>query len=152
MPSPANLAGKGSWRLRVKSTWGSRKIRADNWCRSWVAIASNTLLQPCRTGPREDALETEVQAQSEDALRFIVTRCRYAEMYDALGLRELGAILSCERDGALIKGFNSDIGLDRPQTILGGASHCIFHYVRRRDVPAEIDERHTFSQSWAVRP
>jgi len=85
---------------------------------------------------KEDALKTEVEAQSENELRFIVTRCRYAEMYDALGLGELGAILSCERDGALMKGFNSDVDLDRPQTILGGASHCIFHYARRHDVPS----------------
>jgi hypothetical protein len=85
---------------------------------------------------KEGALETQVEAQSGNELRFNITRCRYAEMYDALGLRELGAILSCERDGALMKGFNSDIVLDRPQTILGGASHCVFHYSRRRDVPS----------------
>jgi hypothetical protein len=78
----------------------------------------------------EDALEIEVLAQSEDELRFNVTRCRYAEMYEALGLSELGAILSCGRDAALIEGFNSDISLERPQTILGGASHCDFYYFR----------------------
>ena len=30
---------------------------------------------------KEDALEIEVLAQSEDELRFNVTRCRYAEIY-----------------------------------------------------------------------
>jgi hypothetical protein len=85
----------------------------------------------------EDALEIEVLAQSEDELRFNVTRCRYAEMYEALGLSELGAILSCGRDAALIEGFNSDISLERPQTILGGASHCDFQYFVSPH-PAEI--------------
>src|SRR5271165_2867667 len=39
---------------------------------------------------KEDALEIEALLQSEDELRFNVTRCRYAEMYEALGLSELG--------------------------------------------------------------
>jgi len=79
---------------------------------------------------KEDALEIEVLAQSEDELRFNVTRCRYAEMYESLGLRELGAVLSCGRDAALIEGFNPDISFERTQTMLGGASHCDFHYAR----------------------
>jgi hypothetical protein len=89
---------------------------------------------------KEDALEIEVLAQSEDELRFNVTRCRYAEMYEALGLSELGAILSCGRDAALIEGFNSDISLERPETILGGASHCDFHYVRRKTASSRDQE------------
>jgi L-2-amino-thiazoline-4-carboxylic acid hydrolase len=81
---------------------------------------------------KEDALEIEVVVQNEDELRFNVTRCRYAEMYESLGLSELGAILSCGRDAALIEGFNSNISFERTQTILGGASHCDFHYARRK--------------------
>jgi hypothetical protein len=84
---------------------------------------------------QDDALEIEVQAQGDDELRFRITRCRYAEMYEALGLRELGAVLSCERDGALMEGFNPGIGLDRPRTILGGAPYCDFHYTRRSTAP-----------------
>ena len=80
---------------------------------------------------KEDALEIEVLVQSEDELRFNVTRCRYAEMYESLGLSELGAVLSCGRDAALIEGFNSNINFERTQTILGGASHCDFHYLRK---------------------
>ena len=39
------------------------------------------------------------------AFSFNVTRCRYAELYKKLGIRELGFALSCARDFALIKGF-----------------------------------------------
>jgi hypothetical protein len=81
---------------------------------------------------KEDALEIDVLAKSEDELRFNVTRCRYAEMYESLGLSELGAVLSCGRDAALIEGFNSNISFERSQTILGGAPHCDFHYARRK--------------------
>jgi hypothetical protein len=43
-------------------------------------------------------------------------------MYESLGLRDLEAVLSCERDGALIEGFNPEMALERPQTILGRSS------------------------------
>ena len=61
-------------------------------------------------------------------LYYNVTRCRYAEMYRELGIPELGAILSCNRDAALIEGFNPLVQLTRTQTLLGGASHCDFRY------------------------
>jgi hypothetical protein len=52
-------------------------------------------------------------------------------MYRALGVPELGALLSCNRDFALIQGFNPDVELRRTQTIMEGAPHCDFRYVRR---------------------
>ena len=75
-----------------------------------------------------DALEIDVIEQSPDRYAFNVTRCGYAEMYKALGIPELGAMLSCERDGSLMDGFNADIEFSRSQTIMGGASHCDFLY------------------------
>ena len=67
------------------------------------------------------ALEIDILEQSPERLDFNVTRCRYAEMYRALGLPELGASLSCQRDFALAKGFNPAIELVRTQTIMEGA-------------------------------
>jgi hypothetical protein len=77
------------------------------------------------------ALELTILEQSDDRLAFNVTRCRYAEMYRALGLADLGPILSCLRDFALVEGFNPDIGLTRTQTLMEGASHCDFRFERR---------------------
>lgn len=77
---------------------------------------------------KDEAMQMEVLAQSEHEFDFNVTRCRYAEMYRALGLEELGALLSCNRDAALIEGFNPRVALTRTQTILQGASHCDFRY------------------------
>ena len=76
----------------------------------------------------DDALTMTVHEVSESALSFDVTRCRYAEMYRALGIEDLGAILSCNRDSALIEGFNPEVVLERTHTILGGATHCDFRY------------------------
>lgn len=77
-----------------------------------------------------DALTLDVLEVSDATLAFDVTRCRYAEMYRELGIPELGAILSCNRDGALIEGFNPEVTLQRTQTLMGGASHCDFRYTR----------------------
>jgi hypothetical protein len=74
------------------------------------------------------ALEIELLEQSPARLSFNVTRCRYAEMYRALGLAELGASLSCQRDFALAEGFNPAIELTRTQTIMGGAPCCDFRF------------------------
>ena len=76
----------------------------------------------------DGALEMEVLEQNDERLSYNITRCRYAEMYRELGIPELGAILSCGRDAALIEGFNPMVQLTRTQTLLGGASHCDFRY------------------------
>ena len=76
----------------------------------------------------DDALEIDVIEQTADVFSFNVTRCRYAELYEKLGIRELGRALSCARDYALIEGFNPDVSLKRTQTIMEGAPHCDFRY------------------------
>lgn len=80
----------------------------------------------------DDALTITVRESTGERFAFDVTRCRYAEMYRALGIPELGAILSCNRDAALIAGFNPDVSFTRTQTIMGGASHCNFVYTLTR--------------------
>lgn len=77
---------------------------------------------------QDNALEIDVLDQSEDKLAFNVTGCRYAQMYKALGIPELGAVLSCNRDFAFAEGFNRNAKLTRTQTILSGASHCDFRF------------------------
>jgi hypothetical protein len=75
-----------------------------------------------------ESLLIEVRHLDETAYDYDVTRCRYAEMYQALGMPELGAILSCGRDFALGVGFNPDLTLTRTQTIMEGAPRCDFRY------------------------
>jgi len=87
---------------------------------------------------QDNALEIEVLAQDEDHFNFDVTRCRYAELYQALGIPELGAVLSCNRDWALIQGFNPAVELTRTQTIMQGAPYCDFRYRRQ---PIELEEK-----------
>ncbi|HAJ38540.1 MAG TPA: hypothetical protein DCL15_22970 [Chloroflexi bacterium] len=111
--------------IRIAQTQGAALADSmgDN---SLVAFADSL-----RFWTQDNALEIEVLAQDEEQFNFNVTRCRYAELYRALGIPELGAVLSCNRDGALIQGFNPAIELTRTQTIMGGAACCDFRYRRQ---------------------
>ena len=86
---------------------------------------------------RGGALETDALDSTGEVFDFNVTRCRYAEMYRELGMEELGSILSCARDYALIEGYNDAVDLTRTQTIMEGATHCDFRY--RLRAPVDLD-------------
>ncbi len=76
----------------------------------------------------EDALKLDILEQTPKKFNFNVTRCRYADMYKELGIPDLGALLSCNRDKALIEGFNPKIQFTRTKTIMEGADCCDFGY------------------------
>lgn len=78
------------------------------------------------TWKKDNAIQTEVLELSGKRFSFNVFRCRYAEMYQHLGVPELGKMLSCDRDFALIEGYNPNIQLTRTQTIMEGADLCDF--------------------------
>jgi hypothetical protein len=85
----------------------------------------------------DDALEIDILRATDEHLDFNVTRCRYAELYERMGVRDLGTCLSCSRDGAFVQGFNPQIKLARTQTIMQGASHCDFRFSLERKSEAE---------------
>jgi L-2-amino-thiazoline-4-carboxylic acid hydrolase-like protein len=76
-------------------------------------------------------MELEVVGQTADRLDFNVTRCRYAEFYKELGLADLGALIHCSRDHAMVEGFNDGLELTRSQTIMAGGSCCDFRFRRK---------------------
>ena len=74
------------------------------------------------------ALEINEIKKDSEIYHFDVTRCKYAEMYSKLGIKELGGILSCNRDSNFSKGFDKNLILERNQTIMEGSSCCTFRY------------------------
>jgi hypothetical protein len=52
-------------------------------------------------------------------------------MYEEMGIKELGFILSCSRDFPFMEGFNPEIELRRTKTIMEGAECCDFRYKKR---------------------
>ena len=79
-------------------------------------------------------LEEEILEETETTYFFNVTRCRYAEAYEAMGVREFGYCLSCCRDQPFIEGFNPDIKFKRTKTIMEGDPHCDFRLSLDRPV------------------
>jgi hypothetical protein len=79
-----------------------------------------------------ESLDIKPMGKSTDRLDFDVTRCRYAEFYKELGLPELGYMLHCSRDFAMVEGFSSGLTLKRTQTIMQGATHCDFRFASRK--------------------
>lgn len=77
---------------------------------------------------KDDALEIQIVHRDANAFDFNVTRCRYSEMYKAMGLGDIGHLISCQRDGAFCDGYDPKLKLTRTQTIMQGASHCDFRY------------------------
>jgi hypothetical protein len=77
---------------------------------------------------KDDALTIEIIDDKPGVFDFNVKRCRYAETYRAMGLGDIGDILSCNRDGAFCEGYDPRIKLTRTQTIMRGARHCDFRY------------------------
>ncbi|MCB2166346.1 MAG: L-2-amino-thiazoline-4-carboxylic acid hydrolase [Deltaproteobacteria bacterium] len=77
---------------------------------------------------REDALDVVFIDAPRDRLAFDVHRCRYAELYDRLGMRDMGIHLSCCRDAAFARGFNPAIQMERTRTIMEGAPSCDFRF------------------------
>ena len=75
---------------------------------------------------RDGALTIDLRESSPTKLRFNVTRCRYAELYERMDVKDLGYYLSCRRDAAFAQGFNANIRLTRTQTIMQGAAYCDF--------------------------
>ena len=78
---------------------------------------------------KDGTLEIKNLNLSENSLKFDVTRCGYAEMYERLGIKKLGVLLSCCRDFAFVDGFNPELRIVRTKTIMEGNDICDFCYV-----------------------
>ncbi|MCB1378006.1 MAG: L-2-amino-thiazoline-4-carboxylic acid hydrolase [Alphaproteobacteria bacterium] len=83
----------------------------------------------------DGALEMNVLNASDTVFDFDITRCRYAETYKDMGLGKIGHLLSCNRDGTFCQGYDSNISLERKQTIMDGAPCCTFRYRYRSPSP-----------------
>jgi L-2-amino-thiazoline-4-carboxylic acid hydrolase-like protein len=77
------------------------------------------------------SMDIQVVSQSDDHLDFNVTRCQYAEFYQEMGLADIGYRVHCNRDHAMVIGFNEGLELERSQTLMEGAACCDFRYRKK---------------------
>ena len=96
------------------------------------------------------ALEIDIKEQTDTTFTFNVTRCRYAETYKAMGLGEIGALLSCNRDGAFCEGYDPKLKLERSQTIMGGASHCDFKFGCTNRIRKKVFPKPSATKLWLI--
>ncbi|POR50645.1 L-2-amino-thiazoline-4-carboxylic acid hydrolase-like protein [Paraburkholderia eburnea] len=101
-----------------------------------TSIASFVALQVL--WEKDDALDVETLRADADAYDYNVHRCSYSEMYHAMGLGEIGHLLSCARDSEFIAGYDPRIELTRTSTIMQGGKRCDFRY-RMRDAQTVED-------------
>lgn len=80
---------------------------------------------------KDETMKIENVSIDEHTLNFDVTRCRYAELYQKLGIQNLGHLMSCSRDFPFMDGFNPKIKLTRTKTIMEGHAICDFHYSKQ---------------------
>jgi hypothetical protein len=108
-----------------------KNLARQSGCAAAGAVGGNDLAhlgEAIESWRANGALTLDIIRSDHEALEFNVTRCQFAEMYRKLGLADLGPILSCNRDGSMIEGFNPAIEFTRTQTLMEGAGHCDFRY------------------------
>jgi hypothetical protein len=110
--------------VRRSSTEQAARFAAET--EGGTSLDTFVALEPLWT--KDGALDIEVIERRPDYYAFDVVRCRYAEMYKAMGLGEIGHLLSCQRDGTFCEGYDPKLKLTRTQTIMQGASSCDFRY------------------------
>jgi predicted ArsR family transcriptional regulator len=111
-----------------------RKLATDDgaaWAESYgrTTASLRTVAEELWAGG--GAMDVQVISESEDHLDFNVTRCQYAEFYKELGLSDIGYRVHCNRDHAMVVGFNGELELSRSQTILEGAACCDFRFRKK---------------------
>ncbi|MEZ2141156.1 L-2-amino-thiazoline-4-carboxylic acid hydrolase [Bradyrhizobium sp. DN5] len=111
-----------------------RRLAAEDGAR-WAATYGKTTAS-LRTVAQElwaggGSMDVEVVSESDDHLDFNVTRCQYAAFYKELGLADLGIRVHCNRDHAMLAGFNDKLELSRSQTIMEGGACCDFRFRKR---------------------
>ncbi len=74
----------------------------------------------------EGGCDNQVREVDAQHIKLDTVDCAYARMYERLGMRELGYLLSCRRDYKWFEGVNSRMHLTREHTIMQGGDHCDF--------------------------
>ena len=105
----------------------SGKLLAEEYSGNSIAVLSKIAKE---VWAKDDALEIKIIKENQNELSFDVPYCGYAEMYEKIGIKELGCVLSCIRDFYFLEGFNPKITLKRTKTIMEGADYCDFRYVK----------------------
>lgn len=107
-----------------KIAFAQGKAASEKFGKGIVSLKANCISVWNKGGE----LGIEAVKDSKEECSFNVRRCAYAEMYEKLGCRDLGSVISCARDFAFIEGFDKDIEFKRTKTLMDGGDCCDFCY------------------------
>ena len=79
------------------------------------------------------AIERETLVDDDYRYHFNITKCEYVQLYERLGMKDMGFLLSCLRDEGFYRGFNPDMKMGRTKCLMCGDDCCDF----RLDFPKE---------------
>jgi predicted ArsR family transcriptional regulator len=107
-----------------------RKLAVDDGA-AWAETYGRTTASLRTVAQELWAGGVQVISESDEHLDFNVTRCQYAEFYKELGLSDIGYRVHCNRDHAMVVGFNGELDLSRSRTIMEGAACCDFRFRKK---------------------
>lgn len=70
------------------------------------------------------ALDLKYERLAPNKMAVTIHRCEYVDMYERLGMKEWGCLLSCLRDEEFYIGMNPDFKFDRTQVLMTGGTCC----------------------------
>ena len=80
-----------------------------------------------------DAVDYEQLKDTDEAVEFNITGCRFAQFFRELGEPELGFALLCSFDNTVADEVGEGaVKLTRTVTIMQGADHCDFRYALKK--------------------
>lgn len=107
----------------------AREQGAEERERAALTTIANMRARFLTGGPAsEGSLIVDVIPGDDTHFGFNVTTCKFVEMYEEMGARDLGFLLSCNRDFASFEAMAPNLQFERTQTRMQGASHCDFRY------------------------
>ncbi len=89
---------------------------------------SLTALMKTLWGGMDPDFRFEIVRQTEGEAEIRCTRCPFADLSLANGMREVGFSTYCMADYGIVKGFNGDIRFERTKTLMEGDDCCNHAY------------------------
>jgi len=71
--------------------------------------------------------DAEMEMNGEESLLWTIRRCRFVELLDAIGERDMAPVF-CEGDRVFFDEHQPDVRLERSQTLASGGSCCDFRF------------------------
>ncbi len=86
----------------------------------------NALYEQAKSWAANDALKMDYELEGDNVLKNPIRYCAYVDMYERIGMKDLGYALSCMRDEYFYEGMNPEMEMTRTKTLMRGDDCCDF--------------------------